>query len=44
MDNNTFALFVLEADVVHTNTHNHALVQNPFAWDEEAEEAPEAAE
>lgn len=22
----------------HTNSHNHALVQNPFAWDEEAEQ------
>ena len=20
---------------VHSNTHNHALVENPFAWDEE---------
>lgn len=20
---------------VHSNTHNHALVENPFAWDDE---------
>lgn len=23
---------------VHSNTHCNALVENPFAWDEEAEE------
>ena len=23
---------------VHSNTHNHALVENPFAWDEEDDE------
>lgn len=41
---NVFNLIELEArDIVHTNTHNHALVQNPFAWDEEAE-AEEPAE
>lgn len=21
---------------VHTNSHNHALVQNPFAWEDDA--------
>lgn len=29
---------------VHTNSHNHALVQNPFAWDEEAAEVEETEE
>lgn len=24
---------------VHSNTHNHALVENPFAWDDEDAEA-----
>jgi hypothetical protein len=27
------------ADVIHSNTHNHALVHNPFAWEEESEPA-----
>ncbi|MEM6796839.1 MAG: hypothetical protein AAF725_22895 [Acidobacteriota bacterium] len=22
---------------VHSNTHNHALVENPFAWDDQDE-------
>lgn len=25
-------------DPVHSNTHNHALVHNPFAWEEESAE------
>ncbi len=24
---------------VHSNTHNHALVENPFAWENESESA-----
>lgn len=24
---------------IHANTHNHALVHNPFAWDEDEAEA-----
>lgn len=23
----------------HSNTHNHALVENPFAWEDESESA-----
>lgn len=33
---------ILSDEPTHTNSHNHALVQNPFAWDEEAEAAEEA--
>lgn len=44
MDNNTIVSFTDIREIVHTNTHNHALVQNPFAWEEETEQAEEAAE
>lgn len=38
------ALSAVDAEPVHSNTHNHALVHNPFAWeeDETAEAAVEA--
>lgn len=29
------------ADPIHANTHNHALVHNPFAWEEESLEESE---
>jgi hypothetical protein len=39
MDNQSFGFILELADpVIHTNSHNHALVQNPFAWDEESED------
>ena len=25
-------------DAVHTNSHNHALVENPFAWEDDQAE------
>jgi hypothetical protein len=35
MDHDAFELIAAQAadTPVHTNSHNHALVQNPFAWD-----------
>jgi hypothetical protein len=29
------ALSAAAAEHVHSNTHNHALVHNPFAWEED---------
>ena len=26
---------------VHTNSHNHALVENPFAWEDDQDETEE---
>jgi len=26
---------------VHTNSHNHALVENPFAWEDDQDEVQE---
>ncbi len=32
----------LSEDPVHSNTHNHALVHNPFAWEEDETSTPDA--
>lgn len=42
LNNDLFeALEAIAAEPIHANTHNHALVHNPFAWEDESAEASE---